>query len=745
MSSDDMVGGWCPLLLCGRAYDPQSQTFVPDFELDRCCFMRTLMSYTGGSPADEGTIPRPDVARAPPTVSTDGLTWTFRLRPGLHYAPPFDDTEIVAADFIRSLERTFTPARHNIPPWAEGGTIGGYWTDVYLANVITGVADFTAGRAEHVSGLEAPDPHTLVVHLAKPTGDLASRLALPELGPIPANPARPGDPMGVAQGHDFDYGDVMVSSGPYMFEGSERLAYRAPPEDQLPPEGDGPAMATLVRNPSWSPDVDPIRHAWADRIELYPVASPRSGEMLVRSGALDVILNWSADAGTLTRWLDDPAFRRRVSVTPADGEDYMALNLAVPPLDDIHVRRAISLAVNREAVATAFEGNGAQQRRLLLTHLALDSYEDNLLLSYQPPGFVPTGNTKGAREELALSRYDTDHDGRCDADVCSGLPLAVDRSDAPAVAAAREIASDLGAIGLGVDVAPLSPERFNDSYGDPELHQALRMTGWFKDYPSASTFFPILLDSDGIGGTNLSMLGASREQLRRYGYTVDSVPSVDDRIAACFGLVLGAQTRCWAELDQFLTEQVVPWIPLSQIESGWPASARVQDLNVDASVSIPMPALDNIRIRGTAAEPPPVRQAPAEIPAIPNGAYRVTVTTDDIVAAGGPKDDSEDAGTFTIELDDGWFRWRQRATTPIDNPVAVGVYGGSGNEVTFRAMEPYFNALDFSPFTWRLQGSSIVLSLERCTGPAATDPILCSLERALIAHPWERLDLAAEN
>ena len=741
LSADEAISGWCPLLLCGKTFDPQSTSFVSVFELDRCCFMRTLMSYTGRSAADGGTVPQPDVARAPPSISSDGLTWTFRLRTGLHYAPPFEDTEIVAADFVRSIERTFTPASNDIP-FADGGTIGGYWTDTYLANVIAGVADFTQGTVDHVSGLETPDPYTLVVHLTRPTGDLASLLAFPQLGPIPANPDRPNDPLGVAQSHDFDYGDVMVSSGPYMFEGSEDLSYRAAPEDQLPPAGNGLTMATLVRNPSWSPEDDPIRNAWADRIEFHPVTSTDEGETLVRSGALDVLLNWGAPAETSRQWLDDPELRSRISLAPADGEDFITLNLAVPPLDDVHIRRAMSLAVDREAVATALEAFGVEPARRVFSHLALDSYEDNLLRSYVPPGFVPTGNVAGAREEMALSRYDTDHDGRCDAKACTGVPLLVKREDAPGVEAAREIAEDLASIGIQVDVQARPADAVNDTYGDPGWHVAMRMDAWFKDYPSASSFLPVLLSSDKIGSTNSALVGATREQLRRYGYSVRSVPSLDDRLAACDGLVLGAQTRCWAQLDQYLTEQFVPWIPLSELELGWLTSARVDEIDMDASVGIPLPALDNIRVRGEPATPVPSPLLPTGTPDIPEGVYRTTVTVDEIAAAGGLRNDVESAGTFTVEIRDGWFRWRQRSPDPIFEPVAIGAYRGSGHEVEFRVLQPYYTAVDFSPVTWRLEGGSLVFDLAECTGPAAEDAGLCGFERALFtAHPWERLPI----
>ncbi len=66
------------------------------FELFRCCLLRTLMSYNGQPTSEGGAELRPDLADGLPEVSPDGLTWTFRLKPGIRYAPPFADREIVA-------------------------------------------------------------------------------------------------------------------------------------------------------------------------------------------------------------------------------------------------------------------------------------------------------------------------------------------------------------------------------------------------------------------------------------------------------------------------------------------------------------------------------------------------------------------------------------------------------------------------------------------------------------------------
>ncbi len=73
------------------ALDPQGEYYSTALEIFRCCLLRTLLSYNGKPTAEGGAELRPDLAAELPTVSADGLTWTFRLKPGL-VSPPFEDT-----------------------------------------------------------------------------------------------------------------------------------------------------------------------------------------------------------------------------------------------------------------------------------------------------------------------------------------------------------------------------------------------------------------------------------------------------------------------------------------------------------------------------------------------------------------------------------------------------------------------------------------------------------------------------
>ncbi len=72
------------------------------------------------------------------------------------------------------------------------------------------------------------------------------------------------------------------------------------------------------------------------------------------------------------------------------------------------------------------------------------------------------------------------------------------------------------------------------------------------------------------------------------------MPSVDDRIARCQELTGSAQIDCWAEVDRYLTEDVVPWVPL--VFENWVGivSDRVTSWSFDQTQSLP--ALDRMAL-----------------------------------------------------------------------------------------------------------------------------------------------------
>ncbi|MCA1705297.1 MAG: ABC transporter substrate-binding protein, partial [Actinobacteria bacterium] len=192
--------GACTFLFCGPVTsDPQiGGQGGMQVEIGRCCLSRSLLSYNGKPTREGGGELHPDLASSLPDVSADGLTWTFKIKPGIRYAPPLQDVEIQAGDFVRAIERAASDRPLSLDE-GFGDTLDIYTMGALgLAGLIQGGEDYVNGKTEHISGLSAPDEATLVVHLTRPAGQLGSILSQPDMAPIPANPNDPTAPFGVA-------------------------------------------------------------------------------------------------------------------------------------------------------------------------------------------------------------------------------------------------------------------------------------------------------------------------------------------------------------------------------------------------------------------------------------------------------------------------------------------------------------------------------------------------------------------
>ncbi len=98
----------------------------------------------------------------------------------------------------------------------------------------------------------------------------------------------------------------------------------------------------------------------------------------------------------------------------------------------------------------------------------------------------------------------------------------------------------------------------------------------------------------GRGGSNTSLLGATPQQLRQWGYSVPSVPSGQERLQVCLERRRVARTECWAELDQYLMTEVVPRVPYMSMSHSQVVSERVVSYSFDQFAGLP--ALDRIAL-----------------------------------------------------------------------------------------------------------------------------------------------------
>jgi ABC-type transport system substrate-binding protein len=151
--------------------------------LDLTC--ARLMTYPDKAPPAAFELV-PEVAAAPPTVSRDGKTYTFRLRRDFRFS---DGSPVDARAFARAINRTLSPGVRSL------GTR--YMEDIVGARAVL------AGLAESAKGVVARG-YRLTIRLVQPLGDLPARTSMPFFCAVPPN--LPPDPEGRGQ---------FAGSGPY--------------------------------------------------------------------------------------------------------------------------------------------------------------------------------------------------------------------------------------------------------------------------------------------------------------------------------------------------------------------------------------------------------------------------------------------------------------------------------------------------------------------------------------------------
>lgn len=555
-------------------FDPTGEYINTAWTIYSNLLVRTLVGY-GHLPGAAGSELVPDLAASLPEVSDGGLTYTLHLKDGIRFAPPVS-REITSADVVYAFERIGTPSLV-----AQYG---------YFYSVIEGMDEFSAGKRGSITGIETPDEKTIVFHLVEPAGDFAYRLALPATGPIPEEVAGCFDEPG-------EYGRYLVASGPYMIAGSAELDPSSC-ETLRPLAGFDPdSRLSLVRNPGYDPatDTPESREALVDGFEF--VINTNASDILakIEAGELDAEIA-SVTGKTLRRYGEDPELAGRLRLDLTDTIQYVSMNLSQPPFDDVHVRRAVNLVLDKAGMRRAMGGPSIGE---IATHVVPDPVLGGLLAGYDPyatPG--SGGNVEAARAQMRQSRYDEDGDGICDRPECRGIvhvAFAADwnRRITPV------IEDSLAKIGIDLKTRTLSDP------GGPLTTVARNIPitsafGWAKDYADAISYITLF---DGrliipTGNVNLSLVGLTEKQARSFeGFdgNASEIPSVDARIDACAELRGEERQACWAKLDRTLMEDVVPWAPfliLAEATVVGPAVTQVEFDQATGQIALAHVAVD---------------------------------------------------------------------------------------------------------------------------------------------------------
>ncbi|MCC5794295.1 MAG: peptide ABC transporter substrate-binding protein [Chromatiales bacterium] len=243
-------------------------------------------------------------------VSDDGLLWAFQLRP--HQWS--DGRRVTARDFVQSFRRMLDPA-----------TASAY-ADFFF--VIDGAAAFHAAGGDGPLGISAPRDDLLEIRLEHPVAYLPGLLMHFAAMPVPMH-------VIAEHGDDWTRPQHMVVNGPFLLE------------DRIPN-----ARVELVRNPMFW-DAGSVALGGV----IYHVQEDRDGLVRrFRTGELHVVLDFPASRAASLR----ESLGSEVRTAPQLGLGFIAINHRRTVLADARVRRALSLAVDREVLAQRILGSGEQ-------------------------------------------------------------------------------------------------------------------------------------------------------------------------------------------------------------------------------------------------------------------------------------------------------------------------------------------------------------------------------------------------
>jgi peptide/nickel transport system substrate-binding protein len=523
--------------------DPTGEYGIPGWGL-LDALQRTLVTFRF-APGDAGTELVPDLATSVPEPSADGLTYTFHLKSGVKFGPPLD-REITSSDVAYAFERLDAK-----PLVAQYG--------FYFYGVIRGMTG-TAPKPGPISGIETPDPSTIVFHLARPAGDFLFRLTLPATAPMPAEVAGCFPTAG-------GYGRDLVASGPYMIDGSKDVNASSCSTIK-PMSGFDPArFLTLVRNPSYDPatDTDSGREAYVDGIQITIDTSIADIFEKVQTGALDASWYDLPPATVLQQYLSNPSLRSHVNAFPNGNVQFIAMNLTHPPFDDIHVRKAVNYIIDKAALRQSWSGSISGD---IATHIVPPFvFHGQMPATYDPyatPG--EAGSLEKAMAEMKLSKYDPNQDGKCDVAACKNLVL-VNQNIAPWTTMEPFVVQDLAKIGIEVKPRELETGAAYNTVQRVANDVPISMNAnWAYDYVDAYTYLLPMFNSSSIsanGNPNTSLTGLTPSLASKFGiaYPPGGVPSVDDKIAKCEAETGDQRAACWVSVDEYLMEDVVPLVP----------------------------------------------------------------------------------------------------------------------------------------------------------------------------------------
>jgi oligopeptide transport system substrate-binding protein len=399
---------------------------------------------------DDNLLPTPDIASRW-EVSGDGTVYTFYLREGTLF---HDGRAVTAADFKYAWERACDPA-------TGSGTAATYLGD------IVGAAEILAGTGTELAGVRVIDDLTLEVTIDAPRNYFLSKLSYPTAFVV--------DEKNVAEGGEW---------------------WRQP-------NGTGP-----FRLKEWDAEEAIVLERWGKYYGLrarvdsvhYQFLTGRPIN-LYETGEIDVCQISSAYIDKAA----DPAgvFAGQLMVVPVLSFSYVGFNAAAPPFDDPDVRRAFTMAVDKEKIIALIYRDMVATAGGILPP-GMPGFNENLAsLPYDPEAareiLIDKYGGIDAMPEVIFTAYGT-----------GGLVSSVEQA---LIVGWKE--------SLGVDIKVRQVETELFFYHTEEEIDSMYTLGWVADYPHPQNFLEVLFGGDSASNSGGYLNPAVDELLARAGVEQD--------------------------------------------------------------------------------------------------------------------------------------------------------------------------------------------------------------------------------
>jgi len=474
--------------------DPQIVTGVPENKVINALFEGLVIEGPTGSDTQPGVAAAWD--------SLDNIVWTFHLRPDAVWS---DGVPITADTFVQSYQRILTPSLAS--------------EYAYHLHYLQNAEAFNSGTLTDFSqvGIKALNEHTLQMTLRSSTPYLIEMLKHYSWFPVPVHLIQKFDGMD-KQGTAWTRQENFVGNGSFVLK-DWRFNQKI----------------IVERSPTYWDRANVL----LDQIHFYPIDNIATEENMFRTGALHKTNELLLSKRPVYKTEHPDEYRE----DPYMGVYFYRLNVTRPPLNDVRVRKALALAIDREAIVENIKKGGEAP-----------AYH------FCPPSakFASTtrleGDLETARRLLAEAGYP---DGQ-------GFPrieILFNTQDNHRVIA--EAIQQMWRRNLNVNIGVYNQEWKVYLDSQDNLDYDISRSGWIADYTDPSTFMDMWVTDGGNNDTGWS--SAEYDELIAKSYHTDSE---EERMAI------------YQRMDDILMDEV-PIIPIHFYTRVYALSTKVQNWPVN--------------------------------------------------------------------------------------------------------------------------------------------------------------------